>query len=236
VLAKKKLKSIPAQVWLIGPKLKSLDVSNNQIKELTSQIGALPKLQNLVLSHNQLEELPEELYHLNELKVLLADHNKLKIVAAFLPRTKLRTLDLSYNEFSGIVGHPYLALPPCCTVANLSYNKIQGFADSFGWELLTALEELDLDNNQILALPPQIGCLTKLSCLKLRNNNLTTLPPTLFTDTSVNRIHLEGNPVKLSLLRTLPGFDKFLDRRKERISKGISQGLHTDHSVCGLTE
>lgn len=233
-LSNLKLKTVPAQVWLFGDRLRLLDLSNNGIKQLGSQIGSLAKLQTLKLSHNLLESLPEELYHLEDLKVLIADHNKLDTVAAVLPRKNLRQLDLSHNAFTGNVGHPNLALPPCVVTANLSFNPISGLNESFGWEALSSLEELDLDSCSISELPAAAGCLTKLRTLKLRNNQITTLPQELFETTELNRLHLENNPTTLASLATIPSWEKFLERREQRISKGIAGGLHPDMSICGL--
>lgn len=236
VLAQSKLTRVPAEVWLLGPRLRSLDLSGNGIEELTSQIGVLAKLQTLRLSCNALQELPMELIHLTELRTLIADHNSLHTIAAVLPRSKLKQLDLSFNKFEGEVGHPRLALPPCVASANLSNNLITSFGDSFGFEALHAMEELDIDNNQVEALPPAVGEMSKLACLKARNNKLTSIPSELFTNTVVNRVHLEGCPITLITLRETPGFDAFMKRREERINKGISQGLHPDRSICGLAE
>ncbi|GBG26139.1 Leucine-rich repeat-containing protein 57 [Hondaea fermentalgiana] len=236
VLAKCKLTRVPAEVWLLGDRLRSLDLSGNALENLTSQIGVLTKLQSLRLSCNALQELPMELIHLSELHTLLADHNKLHTVAAVLPRQKLKKLDLSYNAFEGEVGHPRLALPPCTALANLSHNRITGFAPSFGFEALQALEELDIDDNAVQTLPPAVGEMTKLKCLKARNNQLASVPSEIFAKTEIHLLQLDGNPITVGILRETPGFDLFMARRAERINKGISQGLHPDRSICGLAD
>jgi leucine-rich repeat protein SHOC2 len=236
VLAALKLHRVPAEVWRHGERLRLLDLSNNALSELGSQIGALPKLQTLKLSFNQLSELPPELYGLDELKVLQVDHNRLTTVAAMLPRKKLRTLDLSWNAFHGAVGHPSLALPPSVVTCDLSNNAITGFLPSFGFEALASLEELDLDNCRVEALPPAMGHCGKLACIKLRNNRVKTLPSELLLGTSLSRLHLEGNPTTLLHLATIEGWPAFLERRKGMLDKGISQGLHLDVLLCGLKE
>jgi len=237
VLSARKLSGFPAEVWSIGLRLRSLDVSHNNLRVLPSQIGTLSKLQTLKLSHNLLVGLPDEFHHLENLKVLEADHNLIQSVRGTLPRKNLRTLDLSYNALEGVVGHPGLALPPSVVSCNLGHNKISALDPvAFGFQTLPKLEELDLDNNMIELLPPDIGQLEKLTTLKARNNKLSTLPSELLRDTPVNRMHLEGNPVTLSHLKTVEGFADFLERRKLRISKGWNQGLHPELDICGLGE
>mmetsp|Transcript_11193 Transcript_11193/g.31757 ORF Transcript_11193/g.31757 Transcript_11193/m.31757 type:complete len:265 (-) Transcript_11193:889-1683(-) len=234
-LANAQLEAVPARVWLVGDRLRSLDLSNNKLLELPSQVGTLCRLQTLVLSNNGLRHLPEELYCLEELRILAVDGNRL-VSATFLPRKRLKQLDLSNNQFAGVVGHPALALPPSLTSCKLSGNPITGFDSSFGFQVLTLLEELDLDGCQITALPDDCGHMESLRCMKLRNNRLQTLPSALFTGTRLNRIHLDGNPVSLKHLSTVAGWEDFLGRRKERLDKSISQGVRVDVTICGLEE
>jgi len=232
VMEKMELEAIPAEVWLMSGKLRSLDVSFNKISQLTSQVGSLSKLQSLKLSHNLLRELPAELSFLLELKSLAVDVNLLEVVPA-LPKG-LKMLDLSSNRFEGHVGRPNLAIPISVIFCSLAKNRISGFNVAFGFEMLQQLEELDLDDNYISQLPEAIGELKKLLCLKLRNNQIAYVPSELFVKTNLNRLHLEGNPLTIEILRGTPGFELFMERRKERISKAISQGLHPDTSICGL--
>lgn len=194
VLASCDLVAVPPEVWLLATKLRSLDLSSNKLAELPSQIGTLASLQALKVSFNALEQLPAELVHLDNLKTLEADHNALHTVAAVLPRKNLRMLDLSFNRLQGNVGHPSLAIPPSVTMCNLSNNGITGFSPSFGFEMLVQLVELDVDNNRVEAVPVAVQNCVRLTTLKARNNCIATLPAELFAATSVNRIHLEGNP------------------------------------------
>jgi len=233
VLADNKLESLPPGLWLLGHTLRLLDLSGNRLTELPSQIGSLIQLQSLKLSNNRLVRLPEEIYYLTNLKTLVADHNLLEYSSA-LPRGCLRNVDLSFNCFAGEVGHPSLAMPPCVYVCKLSDNRITSIAPSFGFETLRDLQELDLDNNSLKTIPSEIGALSKLSCLKLRNNMIETLPAELFHNTLLSRLHLEGNVLTLSTLREIDGFEKYLERRKDRISKGMDHGLKQDQRICGL--
>ncbi|WPD22899.1 MAG: COR domain-containing protein [Candidatus Electrothrix scaldis] len=76
-------------------------------------------------------------------------------------------------------------------VLNLSGNQFATFPPEI-FEL-TNLTLLDLSNNQLTALPPNILQLTNLEVLNLSGNKLTTLPPELFELTSLILLNLSGN-------------------------------------------
>ena len=58
---------------------------------------------------------------------------------------------------------------------------------------------LDLRDNQLTTLPPEIGQLTSLTWLDLRDNQLTTLPPEIVQLMNLTELYLSGNQ-----LTTLP--------------------------------
>jgi internalin A len=67
---------------------------------------------------------------------------------------------------------------------------------------------LDLSNQGLTALPPQIGQLTSLKVLRLEENRLTALPPEL-ADLVIGDLQLEhaGNPLRESFPKLI-GQDK----------------------------
>jgi Leucine-rich repeat (LRR) protein len=107
---------------------------------------------------------------------------------------------------------------------------------------LVALEELNLDDNTIVALSDAIGDLTKLKILSLRRNRLTVtstlfnnatnpqpLPAVLFTDTALIDLNLHSNELTNTQLNQFDGYATFLDRRQKIKSKTM-----TNFDVCGL--
>ena len=76
-------------------KATTLDLSDNQITGLTSELGNLSKLQYLELSGNQLTELPRELGNLSQLQTLNLHGNELPILLEILedPRNPARIIN-----------------------------------------------------------------------------------------------------------------------------------------------
>ena len=59
-----------------------------------------------------------------------------------------------------------------------------------GW---TALQRLDLDRNDFVALPPDFGYLTNLTILSLRHNKIQLLPCSLWRLKALRVLFLENN-------------------------------------------
>eukprot|EP00741_Cyanophora_paradoxa_P002331 tig00000600_g2261.t1 len=75
---------------------------------------------------------------------------------------------------------------------NLSGNKLTRIS---GTELakLTNLEKLYMMNNQLTALPPEIGCLVDLRALRVSGNQLTALPPEIGRLAALEELWAENN-------------------------------------------
>lgn len=91
--------------------------------------------------------------------------------------------------------------------------------------------ELTLDDNSVEVLPEEIGKCSKLKVVSLRNNQIAggiirsteyqSLPVALFTETQMERLNLEGNPIQRRQLNEFKGVDVWI----ERISKTKQKDL-----------
>ena len=103
---------------------------------------------------------------------------------------------------------------------------------------------LNLDQNNLVALPESFGNLKALKKLCAKNNMLIPKSPTtgeqsipvkFFTDTNVDTIELAGNTnITKALILKFEGIDTFLGRRTKSKEKSFQGGALTDMSLFGL--
>eukprot|EP01138_Halocafeteria_seosinensis_P006542 gb/GECG01006688.1/.p1 GENE.gb/GECG01006688.1/~~gb/GECG01006688.1/.p1 ORF type:complete len:267 (+),score=33.96 gb/GECG01006688.1/:1-801(+) len=232
----------------------SLKLSGCKLKEIPPQIFGLDKLRVLDLSHNKLETIPDEIRKLTGLKKLYLSYNPLKHVPHLDGLENLVEVDVSFCELKSIP-----RLPTALKSLNACYNK--GIKTD-NVTSAPKLESLNLSGCQMKNVPGHLGELSKLQDFNVSNNDLvslggiedwaklpdlqsviaegneihadeSTIPRSLLEDTRLHKLTLTGNPITQKQIQTLPGADSFLERRKERIDKGIS--TLQDRSLCGLS-
>jgi Leucine-rich repeat (LRR) protein len=238
----------------------------------------MKKLRTLDLSKNNLARGLGKLGTLVELKSLNLDSNQLPAgsLAPVTSLTKLQNLSVSRNRLGKPVAQqspsrpnrPQLEalpeLPPSLKQLNLSSNFLSHLPKSLFSPRLVKLEKLDLSSNHLAVLPPEVkhlvnlqelyldsnaiislpdefGAMRKLKVLSLKENQLRVtstlfsdknpqpLPKSLFTDTVLIDLNLHGNQMTNTLLNQFEGFQDFLDRRQKVKSKTM-----TNLDVCGL--
>jgi Leucine-rich repeat (LRR) protein len=156
-----------------NPELIRFEAENNQIQELTEDVGRLSKLEYLSLknnsllkisdsiavmqalsyldiSNNQLIDLPNEICSLKNLKVLKADTNQLQSIPNNIG--ELILLELLW----------------------MSWNQLTELPESIG--NLTNLKQLLASNNKITAIPVQISNCKNIITLDVRNNSVSVVP------------------------------------------------------------
>eukprot|EP00927_Polykrikos_kofoidii_P047859 TRINITY_DN42145_c0_g1_i1.p1 TRINITY_DN42145_c0_g1~~TRINITY_DN42145_c0_g1_i1.p1 ORF type:complete len:283 (-),score=43.37 TRINITY_DN42145_c0_g1_i1:212-1060(-) len=193
--------------------LQSLMCSQNHLKELPSSIGELQNLQKFVLSVNQLTTLPLGIGNLAKLKLLQLDSNKL---GPILP-----------DVFGGPLAGSLEEL-------DLKGNALQELAPTLG--TLLELQRLDVSENELADLPEDLANLSKLRHLDASINKVTAIRPTLLQQTAISELWLKGNPLDRLVVQKTPGFDAFLERRKQRLDQKIDSQVvgEVNLAVCGL--
>lgn len=212
-LAVNSLKALP-EACLSWTVLQTLNCSQNAITQLPAGIGQMGGLQKLTLSQNKLSTLPVELSQLGKLKTLELAGNSLGVLPA--------------DVFSG-------AISAMLEELDLSSNGLEELPTSIA--ALAVLTRLDLSKNRLSALPPGLGELSKLQHLDAASNAIPSLPDGFLVNlTSLSELWLKGNPMERLQLQKSPGFDEFMQRRKQRLDAKIECNVYgkVDLAVCGL--
>jgi Leucine-rich repeat (LRR) protein len=172
-LWKKRLGRVPEWVWE-RTDLETLVLAENELSEVSCQIGRLKNLRMLDLGHNRLTRVPDSLAGLDGLTDFLYLHdNQLTSLPPSLARlTKLRYLNVSENAFE-VLPESIFCMTSLIEL-RASDNRLASLPDSVG--RLARLRELHLRNNQLTSLPESIGTLEELRQIDLRGNPLTDLP------------------------------------------------------------
>ncbi|SPP76670.1 insulin-like growth factor-binding protein complex acid labile subunit [Drosophila guanche] len=193
------------------PNLEELHLHSNWLENLDMGLFfATPRLRVLNVSNNNLYEIKANLFAAaNEravpLQLLDYSSNNVKVLedSVFVKLSNLRTLNLWLNQINRI--HPR-AFQGLCALESLQLqgNKISALPDEV-FSMLTALERLDLSRNKIKQLGASIfggTLLRQLTHLNLSHNNMMELHPLAFSGVPhLRELRLRGNKLKVLDLR-----------------------------------
>jgi hypothetical protein len=137
-----------------------------------------------------LTEFPRELFALaDSLEILNLSGNALSTLPDDLPRLhKLRVLFCSDNQFTEVPA--VLGQCPHLSMVGFKANQIRTLPAA---ALPPALRWLILTDNQLEALPPEIGNCREMQKLMLAGNRLTELPETLVSCTKLELLRIAAN-------------------------------------------
>ena len=188
-LSNNKIKQIPSDIKH-SYNLSDLKLNKNKLTSLPPEIGELTNLEYLELSDNKLTSLPPEVANLTNLKFLGLSDNELTSFPPEIPKlTNLQELELRNTNL--------LSLPP--EIGNLvnlidlllSDNKLTSLPPEIG--KLVNLTTLVLSKNRLTSLPPEIGKLVNLKILSVSDNQLTSLPPEIENLVNLKTLILSKN-------------------------------------------
>lgn len=196
-----KVDEIPREVAGLTS-LTHLYLQHNCIIKVTGSICQLSSLRELALNHNQLETLTHSIGELELLVNLNLSFNKLKVIPEGLKKggslKSLHKLDLGNNCMESIDEDFFDSdeeILPSLEELSMNNNLLQSLPNSF-WSNMSNLTLLDLRNNKLQDIPPEIGNFLYLNILDLSMNKIEVLPDQISQITSAQVINLFGNNLK----------------------------------------
>ncbi|XP_069674996.1 leucine-rich repeat-containing protein 40-like isoform X2 [Periplaneta americana] len=145
-ISKNKLKEVPLGLKNLASRITDLNVSCNLLTMISLELGLCQNLQYLDLQKNLLEDLPQ----------------------SFECLTRLRELVIAFNKFSELPECVYKL--PGLEILIARGNQLTKI-DISGLSQLKRLATLDLADNNINHVPPELGNMTQLRCLELTGNS-----------------------------------------------------------------
>ncbi|XP_048055787.1 leucine-rich repeat-containing protein 40 [Megalobrama amblycephala] len=200
--------------------LKTLDYSEKQEGSIPDEVFDAvddSPVANVNFSKNQLTEVPPRIM---ELKDTLADinlgFNKITTVPVdFSELKQLLHIDLRNNLLTSLP----MELEGLTKLRSviLSFNRFKSFPDVL--YRISSLETILISNNQVGGIDPvQMKTLNRLSTLDLSNNDIMQVPPELGNCTSLRALMLDGNPFRNPRAAILSkGTDAVLEYLRSRI-------------------
>ncbi|XP_048794620.1 PH domain leucine-rich repeat-containing protein phosphatase 1 [Lagopus muta] len=171
-------------------KLKSLNLSNNNLGEFPLAVCSIPTLTELNVSCNALRSVPAVVGEMHNLQTFLLDGNFLQSLPDELEHMhQLSYVSLSFNEFTDIPGvlEKLTAMDKLCMSGNCM--------DTLNLQVLKRMphiKHVDLRLNSIRRLvADEIDFLHHVTQLDLRDNKLGELDATVFNNVEV--LHCERN-------------------------------------------
>ncbi|KAF2310385.1 hypothetical protein GH714_008874 [Hevea brasiliensis] len=147
-LSNNKITALPSDMWSLGS-LTTLNLSSNQISgSLTNNIGNFGLLESLDLSSNNFSgEIPAAISSLSSLRVLKLDRNGFQgsIPLGILNCRSLTLIDISLNKLEGSLPDDFGATFPKLKTLNLAGNKIKGRDSDFSQ--MKSITSLNISGN-----------------------------------------------------------------------------------------
>ncbi|XP_051021850.1 leucine-rich repeat-containing protein 40 [Acomys russatus] len=154
--SKNHLCEIPKRIVELKETVSDVNLSFNKLSFISQEFGLLQKLTFLDLRNNFLSSLPEEMSSL----------------------TKLQTINLCFNRFRVMPAVLYHI--PTLEAVLISNNQV-GSIDPQKVKLMENLSTLDLQNNDLLQIPPELGNCVQLRTLLLDGNPFRVPRATILT-------------------------------------------------------
>ncbi|MGF1694497.1 leucine-rich repeat-containing serine/threonine-protein kinase [Vibrio lamellibrachiae] len=217
------LTEFPLEILQLADTLEILDLSNNQLSELPSELSQLVNLKILFASQNQFTHLPEVLGECPKLEMIGFKDNQISAVPENSLPQPLRWLILTDNEIKALPNS--LGERPRMQKLALAGNQIKQLPDSVSQ--LHNLELIRLSANQLTEFPKQLLDLPRLAWLAFagnpfcENQELETQVPQVSSDSyQLNQVLGQGASGIISHANWLNGDYDFPDHVAVKVFKG----------------
>ena len=171
-----------------------LSLKNIELKASSSVWGKIAatglsaKLKTLDISGNNLKTLPPEIYEMENLKTLHCSRCNVQYTHDMSALTRLNSIDLDNNDLES---HVLAALPHSLVKLNICNNHFASIPTSAFAELGNLIE-LNLSGNRITSVEG-VGVLTRIQILFLDDNRLQELSIDMAMCSSLKHLSVKNN-------------------------------------------
>lgn len=170
--------------------LRVLDLSENKIRQIPTEVCELENLEVLNVSQNQLVSLPKYLSKLKKLHTIHARRNILGCIPTCIGKIEnLKKVDMSHNRISNITDS--FCQNKTLEEVNISYCRIGRINKKIA--NMKSLKNLNLSDNFIRTIPGEISSLNHLEELELHTNDLTKIHKHAFLGKSLEFVDVSNN-------------------------------------------
>jgi len=211
---------IPAQLFNIHQKIRSIDLSKNKFTKLPPKISQFENLKMLTISENRLNQLCKELFSLKNLEMLNLTQNMLSQIPSEIGQlSKLKKLYLANNQLTRLPNE--IANLKKLEILDCQFNKLNMLPENL--DQCQELMELNADKNEIKVVPNSLAKIP-LRLLSIKHNLLQDFPAEILKNPRVGMIEIEGNPLTMEKFREIDGYNEYHERRKGVVNKAIQGG------------
>lgn len=171
-------------------------------------------IKNLDVSQNSLTSLPTNLATLSELKYLHCDKNLLHSdsISVITQLSRLEIFSAGCNKLGIASTNPmnqaggFPELPPNVRQLKLPCNSFLTIPSQIVSKNLIRLEKIDLSGNHLTSIPPDISNLLELLEINLDNNHIASLPESMGFLSKLKILSLQNNKIRVTSTKFSPDY------------------------------
>ncbi|XP_021684421.2 putative receptor-like protein kinase At3g47110 isoform X2 [Hevea brasiliensis] len=236
--------SLPSNIGLLLPHLQVLQMSRNHFSgSIPGSLSNATKLQRILLQQNKFNGKVnvdfgglQQLYRLFLSRNNLGNKggNDLDFITSLLNCTNLKDVDMSYNQFKGVLPNFVGNLSSSLEWLSMHFNQIGGSLPRW-LSMLVSLQYVNIAYNQIMGtIPIELGKLSRLVDLILNDNRLYgPIPSSLGNISSLGEIRLFRNNLQGNIPSSLGNCPKllFMSLSQNNLSGSIPKQLFPFQSM-----